>query len=117
METFWEKLKNWLKKPKIPKEGIDYEFYDFPDSDLTGIHLLRGVYRGVIYFYMGARFSEDDGYPRLFFEYEICQTGNLTREELTSDKKFDILIGDILTELMVNNAARADNPKKSYLQR
>lgn len=112
METFWEKLKSWLKKPNIPKEGIDYEFYDFPDSDLTGIHLLRGVYRGVIYYYMGARFSEDEGYPKLFFEYEVYQTGKLTREQLTADKKFDILIGDILTELMVNNAARADNNLK-----
>jgi hypothetical protein len=64
---------------------------------------------------MGARFSEDEGYPKLFFEYEIYQTGIQTREQLTSDKKFVILIGDILTELMVNNAAGTNNSKKSDL--
>lgn len=112
MVAFLEKLKTWLKKRKTPKEGVDYEFYHFPETDLTGIHLLRGEYRGVIYYYKGAKFSEDDGYPKLSFEYEIYQTGEQTHTELITDKNFDILLGDILTEILVNNETRADNPEK-----
>ena len=115
MVAFLEKLIQSLKKPKTPKEGIDYELYHFEDSDLTGIHLLKGEYSGIIYYYKGARFSEDDGYPKLSFGYEIYQSGKLTVDQLHVDKKFDKLIGDILTELLVNNETRADNPKKSDL--
>lgn len=116
MVTFWEKLKNWLKKPKPPKEGVDFEFFDFPDSDLTGIHLLKGEYRGVIYYYKMASFSEAEGYPKLTFSYEIYQTGKLTHTELITDQNFDKLIGEILTELLVNNEkTRTDDIEESDL--
>lgn len=115
MAAFWEKIKNCLKKPKTPKEGIDFSFFDFPDSDLTGIRLLRGEYQDVIYYYRGVRFSEDT--CKLSFEYDIYQTGKLMHTELTTDKKFDKLVGDILTEILVNNEqTRADDTKESYLQ-
>jgi hypothetical protein len=90
-------------KNKEPKEGIDYEFYDFPDSDLTGIHLLKGKYSGIIYFYTTVKFSEEDNIPKLSYNYELYQTNNISENELTIDKNFDILVGDILTTILVNN--------------
>jgi len=113
METFWEKLKNWLKKASIPKEGIDYEFFDFPETDLTGIKLLRGKYADVIYYYKGASFSDSEGYPKMSFSFELYQTGKLSQDDLLNDEKFDIIVGDILVELMVNNETIADGIEKS----
>lgn len=115
MVAFLEKLIQRLKKPKTPKEGVDYELYHFEETDLSGIHLIKGEYRGVIYYYKGAKFSEDEGYPKLSFKYEIYQTGNKTHAELINDAKFDKLMGDILIELLVNNETRADDLKKSDL--
>ena len=115
MVTFWEKLQNWLKKPKTPKEGVDFEFFDFPDSDLTGIHLLKDEYLGVIYYYKMASFSEVEGTPKLSFSYEIFQTDKLTHTELTTDAVFDKLVGDILIEIMVTNETGTNDTEKSDL--
>jgi hypothetical protein len=114
-EILWEKLKNLFRKNKTPKEGVDYKFHHFENTDLSGIHLLRGEYRDVIYYYVYAKFSESDGYPKLSYNYEIFKTGNLTQEQLIADEKFAILVGDILTELLVNNETRADNTEEPDL--
>lgn len=110
---------NWYKKrkekkllAKLPKEGIDYEMYLFEETNLSGIRLLKGKYQGIIYFYRGVKFSDLDS-PRLSFEYEIYQTGNITHSELINDEKFVKLMGDILTELLVNNeTTRTYNTKE-----
>lgn len=115
MVTFWEKLTNWLKKPKTPKEGVDFEFFDFPDSRLTGIHLLRGEYRGVIYYYKIASFSMIEETPKLSYSYEIFQTGKLTHTELITDVVFDKLVGDILIEILVTNETGTNDTEESDL--
>ena len=114
METLWEKLLFW-KKNKTPKLGVDYQFHHFENSDLTGIRLLKGDYREVVYFYGRVGIEEQGELASLKFDYEIHEPGNHTVESLQSDEKFVILIGDILKELLINGQTRTINPEESHL--
>jgi hypothetical protein len=118
METLWEKLLFWKKKPTLPKEGVDYVLYDFSTSSLTGIHLISGVYQDVIYYYETAKFIEEGDYAVLKFTYQITNTGKYTEEQLQNDSKFVTMMGDILTDLMENNEpTRKNDTKKPGIQR
>lgn len=101
MEILWESLKFWKKKK--PKQGRDYNFYNFPDSDLTGIELLKGKYRKVVFFYKQAKVYEEGEFARLNFSYEIVHSGNHSEEDLKTDQEFVTIMGDILTDLMDKN--------------
>ena len=114
MEALWEKLLFW-KKNKTPKLGVDYKFHNFPDSDLTGIRLLKGDYREVIYLYGRVGIEEKGVVAALQFDYKIVESGNHTEESLQSDDKFVTIIGDILRELLINGQTRTINPEESDL--
>lgn len=113
MATLWDRLLFW-KKPKKPKEGIDYQLYNFPDSDLTGIHLLKGVYQGVIYYYKMAQIVEEGTFARLKFTYGIENFGNHDEEALRNDQNFVIIMGDILTELLETNEQTRTNNTEEF---
>ena len=98
MEAFWEKLLFWKKK-KI-KEGIDYKLYNYPDSDLTGIEILKGKYKGIGYYYRGVKIHEEGMFARLSFGYELTSYGNYDKIQLENDQKFITMMGDILTQLI-----------------
>jgi len=107
METFWEKIqfwKNWMK-PKTPKEGVDYEFYNITNSDLTGIRLLKGSYRGVTYYYGVVKLIEQGMLANLKFEFKVIDSGTHDEDSLQSDEKFVTILGDILTELIISEKA------------
>ena len=115
MEALWEKLLFW-KKNKTPKKGVDYEFYNLPESDLTGIRLLKGDYREVIYLYGRVGIEEKGAIAALQFDYKILESGNHTEESLQSDDKFVTIIGDILRELLINGQTRTIDTEESDLQ-
>jgi hypothetical protein len=94
------------------KEGIDYRFFDFKDSDMTGIELLTKDYKGVIYHYHKARVLEEGEFARLQFGYTIVHPGEHDIDGLTKDENLHTIMGDILTTILANQAneqTRTDN--------
>jgi hypothetical protein len=118
METLWEKLLFW-KKQKMLKEGVDYHFFDFKDSDITGIELLMKEYKGVIYHYQKARVLEEGEFARLQFGYTIVHSGEHDIDDLTTDDNLHTIMGDILTTILANQAneqTRTDNNQEFDIQ-
>jgi len=118
METLWEKLLFW-KKQKMLKEGVDYHFFDFKDSDITGIELLMKEYKGVIYHYQKARVLEEGEFARLQFGYTIVHSGEHDIDDLTTDENLHTIMGDILTTLLetqANEQTRTDHNQKFDIQ-
>ena len=118
METLWEKLLFW-KKQKMLKEGVDYHFFDFKDSDITGIELLMKEYRGVIYHYQKARVLEEGEFARLQFGYTIVYPGEHDIDDLTTDENLHTIMGDILTTLLetqANEQTRTDHNQEFDIQ-
>ena len=118
METLWEKLLFW-KKQKMLKEGVDYHFFDFKDSDITGIELLMEEYKGVIYHYQKARVLEEGEFARLQFGYTIVHPGEHDIDGLTNDENLHTIMGDILTTLLetqANEQTRTDNNQEFNIQ-
>lgn len=114
METLWEKLLFW-KKQKMLKEGVDYHFFDFKDSEISGIELLMDKYRGVIYHYQKARVVEEEGFAKLQFGYTIVHSGEHNIDDLTKDENLHTIMGDILTiilETQANEQTRTDDNQK-----
>ena len=107
MEALWNKLILW-KKPKVLKEGEDYEFIDSDDGKVTGIYMLRGKYEGVFYHYHKARIVEEGELARLQFGFTIVDPGSHDPDELTNDEEFSTIMGDILTTILL---AKAENEK------
>ena len=118
METLWEKLLFW-KKQKMLKEDVDYHFFDFKDSDITGIELLMKEYRGVIYHYQKARVLEEGEFARLQFGYTIVHSGEHNIDDLTNDENLHTIMGDILTTILAtqaNEQTRTDNNQEFNIQ-
>ncbi len=118
MGTLWEKLLFW-KKQKMFKEGVDYHFFDFKDSDITGIELLMKEYKGVIYHYQKARVLEEGEFARLQFGYTIVHSGEHDIDGLTKDDNLHTIMGDILTTLLetqANEQTRTDNNQEFNIQ-
>ena len=120
METLWEKLLFWKKKPKMLKEGIDFEFVEFKESDLTGIGLLLPEYKGVLYHYHRAKVVEEGELARLQFGYTIVNSGEHDIDDLTKDEKLHTIMGDLLSIILMNKAENEqtgkDNTQKFNLQ-
>ena len=103
MEALWDKLQFW-KKRKMLKEGVDYTFFDFDNSEITGVALLNEEFNGVIYHYNKARIVEEGEIARLQFGYTIVHPGKYDVDDLNSNEKFHIIMGDILTEILTKKA-------------
>jgi len=104
MEALWEKMTQFFyKKPMKLEEDKHFKFVDFKGSDITGIGILVGDYKGVLYHYTGARVNQQSGMPKLEFGYTIVHAGEHDMDSLQSDDKFHTMMGDILTELIINN--------------
>jgi len=115
MVTLWDKLQFW-KSPKKLELNKDYEIYHYPDSDLSGIRILTGKYREVVFYYGLVKFSELGDLGRLSFESKITNTGNFTEEDLQKDDEFVTMLGDILTEMIINETTRDNNSEESDFQ-
>ena len=87
------------------KENVDWRFvnpdgYDFEDAPVTAIGLLMEEYKGVLYHYHKARVVEEGEIARLQFGYTIVHPGKYDMDDLNSNEKFHIIMGDILTEIL-----------------
>ncbi len=100
MEALWNKLIPW-KKPKMLKQGVDYVFVDSDDGNVTGVHLLQGKYKDVLYHYHKARIVEEGELARLQFGFTIIHPGSHDPDELTNDEEFSIIMGDILQTILL----------------
>jgi hypothetical protein len=93
MMPFWKK--------KIPiKEGVDFCFINFKDTDLTGIELLIPEYSGVVYHYGRVKMVEEGLGSVLKFGYTLVHSGKHDMDALIEDQNFHTIMGDILTEIL-----------------
>lgn len=119
MAQLWETILFW-KKSKMPKEGEDFIFIPFKDSDITGIQIIDGKYNEVVYHYHKVRVAEEGGVAKLQFGYTIVLPGEHDIDVLNSDQDFVTIMGDILTQIIMGEAkdaqTRTDDPEESYPQ-
>ncbi len=101
MEILWEKITFW-KKQKVYKEGKDFVFIPFKNSEITGINIIDGKYSGVVYHYHKVRVLEEGAIARLQFGYTIVAPGNYDIDDLNSDEEFVTIMGDILSQILIS---------------
>ena len=102
-------------------EGKDYTFINFKDTDITGIQIIAGEYQGVVYHYQKARVVEEGELARLQFGFTIVHPGKHDIDLLQKDENFVTIMGDILTQILLNKAKadeqiRTDNSEEFDLQ-
>jgi hypothetical protein len=102
-------------------EGKDYTFINFKDTDITGIQIIAGEYQGVVYHYQKARVVEEGELARLQFGFTIVHPGKHDIDLLQKDENFVTIMGDILTQILMNKAKadeqiRTDNSEEFDLQ-
>ena len=111
MEALWEKI--FQKKKKLPK----YKFQQSPWDDATWVEITEGKYSSVVFTYGTVRFSWELDIPKLQFSYDILHSGEFDLDLLKNDQDFVTMVGDILTEIIIENeSTRTDNPKEPNLQ-
>lgn len=99
MEALWEKLLFW-KKNRMPKENTDFRFVDFAGSELTGVQILDGDFKGVVYHYHKAKIVEEGELAVLKFGFTIVSPANYDIDELKENAEFQTLMGDILNVII-----------------
>lgn len=105
-----------LPKKKF-KEFEDYEFIYLPDEESTAVELTSGTFSGVIFQYFNVKFIEEGEQPKLKFQYDIIDGGTHDIDDLKNSQEFVTILGDLLTELIIDNEqTRTDNPKEPDLQ-
>lgn len=110
MAALWEKM---FQKQKLPK----YRFQNSEESDSTWVQITSGKYAGVIYSYGTVRFVPDTAIAKLQFNYNIIHSGEHDMEVLKNSQEFVTIIGDILTEIIIENEPiRTNNSEESDLQ-
>lgn len=89
------------------KLGIDYKFRDdLFDAKKEGttvpIELLVDPYQGVVYNYTTVKFKmEEDGVPKIQYDYDIIDPGKFSMVKLRKDEFFWKNLGLILNELLL----------------
>lgn len=100
------------KKPRLP----EYRFQNAPQGDSTWVEITSGEYSGVIYSYGTVKFSDEFDMPKLKFNFAVLYSGNHSASDLQTDQNFITIIGDILTDIIINNEpTRNDNSQESDL--
>lgn len=127
MVALWDRIQNWSWKRVKYKENKDYVFIDVnrktddgEEDKITGIQIIKGKYKDVVYHYNKARVSEQGAMAVLQFSYTTLHPGEHDIDELQNDQDFVTLMGDILTEIMLakadNESTRTNNPQELDLQ-
>jgi hypothetical protein len=109
------------------KEDRDFVFVDINREmdegevdKVTGIHIIKGEYKGVVYHYHKARVIEEGALAKLQFGFTIVNPGEHNIEVLKNDTDYVTIMGDILTEIMLSKVNdeqnRTDNPQEFNLQ-
>ena len=112
MEKLWNLILSWKSQKKYELD-VDYKLVDFPDTDLTGIEILKDPYSGVVYYYTNANVAEQGMMATLKFGYMIVNPGKYTPSVLESDEKFVTMMGDILSEIILMDG-QFESPRKFY---
>jgi hypothetical protein len=115
METLWEMLQFW-KKPKKLNLDEDFQFHDFPETDLTGIRILKGPYAGVLYYYTNASVEESGHLATLKFGFMIVESANHSKNDLEKDENYVIMLGDILSEIILMEG-NFESPRTLYSEK
>ena len=111
MVTFLEKILFW-KKQKRTK----YRLQNSPWDDSTWVEITSGSFQGVVYSYGNVRFFSEVEIGKLQFTYNIINGGKYSKDELKDDSNFVKIMGDILTEIIIeNDPSRTNDTKKSNL--
>ena len=121
MEVFLERIPFGKKNQVKYKEGKDFNFFEFDESQLTGIELYVKGYEGVIYHYHKAKVVEEGELARLQFGFTIVHPGEHDIDLLQNDEEFVTIMGDILQEILLSKAKadeqiRTNNPEEFNLQ-
>lgn len=98
----------------------DYRLVDY-NSDLLAVSLMIPPYDDVVYHYGGVRFDPEGEIGVLSFNYNIISPGKHDIEDLIVDTNFHNIIGDILSDILVNQERfngeiRTNNTEESDLQ-
>jgi hypothetical protein len=119
IKAFLAKIKIQPKSPKKKfNEFIDYEFIYLPDEESTAVELTSGAFSSVIFQYFNVKLLEEGENPKLKFQYDIIDSGTHDMDDLKNSQEFVTILGDLLTELIIDNEqTRTDNPKEPDLQR
>ena len=111
MEALWEKM--FQKKKKLPK----YKFQQSPWDDATWVEITEGKYSSVVFSYGMVRFSWELDIPKLQFSFDILHSGDFDADLLKNDQEFVTIMGDILTEIIIENeSTRTNDTQESNLQ-
>ena len=102
--ALWDKMLFWKKKQMKYKHNEDFQLIQSDDNKITGIGILKGKYAGVLYHYGQAKIVEEGEVARMVFDYTLINTGDFTLHELQTDEEFHTMIGDILTEILMEKA-------------
>ena len=127
MVALWDRIQNWSWKKVKYKENKDYIFIDInrqladgEEDKITGIQIIRGKYKDVVYHYNKARVVEEGALAVLQFGFSILHSGKHDADVLQTDQEFVTIMGDLLTEIMLAKANdeqnRTNNFKESNLQ-
>lgn len=127
MVALWDRIQNWSWKKVKYKENKDYIFIDINrqladggEDKITGIQIIRGKYKDVVYHYNKARVVEEGALAVLQFGFSILHPGKHDADVLQTDQEFVTIMGDLLTEIMLAKANdeqnRTNNFKESNLQ-
>lgn len=120
--SIWQRLAKWLtgiwSRPK-PRQNKTYEYYDLEvDSEpITGIKVIDGPYKGVIYYYTFVRIHEE---PALRLEYGF-RVKDASLYTFAESEEFKTFVGDILVSILLDEAQgeyatlRKYDSEKSYL--
>lgn len=101
------------KKPK----KIEYRFQNSSYDDATWVEITAGKYKSVVFSYGMVKFQNDLGMPKLSFDYTVLYSGEHDKDTLYNDNEFVTIIGDILTEIIIENEpTRTDNTEEFDLQ-
>jgi hypothetical protein len=83
------------------EENVDYRFVNFEGTDITGLELLVDKFKGVVYHYHRARVEEQGELATLKFGYTLIFPGEHDIDELNKNQEFHNLIGEILSQLLM----------------
>jgi hypothetical protein len=112
MEILWEKIQFWKKSKRV-----EYRFQQSPIDDSTWVEITSGKYAGVIYSYGFVKIDHEIGIPKLNFNYNVIHFGNFKTNDLFNNEEFVTVMGDILTEIIIENEpTRNNNPEELDLQ-
>ena len=110
MATLWEKLQFWKK------QKLKYKF-QYREGDTTWVEITSGTYAGVIFSYGTVKFVPESIVAKLQFTYNILHSGEHDRDSLQNDAEFVTVMGDILTEIIIENeSTRTNNTEEPDLQ-